>query len=199
MQIADRRRQHDDIARRQPAFQDQLPHKRDKRPTLTSARQSISRQERRAPPRSPVGFSPRRGQPNHFLRLSALGVGVSGCGLKLGLGLGSEPSLPIGLTRRTGLGLNPGWGFCLRVGSFLMAIVYWCFDLFRCLSWAKASGLGFSSRTAAVLSFHAEPQLVQNAPLDLVHGGTGRHGYAGPGVRISRGGSDGWMAFAFCC
>jgi hypothetical protein len=191
MQVADRRRQHDDIARREPALQDQLPHKGDKRPALSCPRQSISRHERRAPPRSPVGFSHRRGQPNHFLRLSALGVGVSGCGLKLGLGLGSEPSLPIGLTRRAGLGLNPGWGFCLPVGSFLMAIVYRCFDLFRCLSWAKASGLGFSSRTAAILSIHAEPQFLQNAPLDLMHGATGRHVPAGHLVRISRGGSDG--------
>ena len=191
MQVADRRRQHDDIARRQPALQDQLPHKEDNRLTLTSLRQSFFRHERRAPPRSPVGFSPQQGQPNYFLRPSALGVGVSGHGVKLGLGLGSEPSLPIGLTRRTGLGLNPGWGFCLPIGSFLMAIVYRCFDLFRCLSWAKASRLGFSSRTAAILSIHAEPQLLQNAPLDLVHGGTAPHGHAGPGVRISGGGSDG--------
>src|ERR1019366_26569 len=66
MQVADRRRQHDDIARRQPALQDQLPHKEDKRPTLTSARQSISRHERRAPPRSPVPDSPRKGQPSYF-------------------------------------------------------------------------------------------------------------------------------------
>jgi hypothetical protein len=191
MQVADRRRQHDDISRREPALQDQLPHKEDTTLTLSSARQSISHHERRAPPRSLMGFSPRPGQLNHFLRLSALGLGVTGSGVKLGLGLGSEPSLPIGLTRRTGFGLNPGWGFCLPVGSFLMAIVYRCFDLFRCLSWAKASGLRFSSRTAAILSFHAEPQLLQNAPLGLVHGGTRGHGHAGPGVRISRGGSDG--------
>ena len=191
MQVADRRRQHDDIARRQPALQDQLPHKEDNRLTLNSARQSISRHERRTPPQSPAGFSPRQGQPNYFLRLSTVGLGVTGHGVKLGLGLGSEPSLPIGLTRRTGLGLNPGWGFCLPVGSFLMAIVFRCFDLFRCLSWAKASGLGFSSRTAAILSIHAEPQLLQNAPLDLMHGATGRHVNARHLVRLSRGGSDG--------
>jgi len=197
MQVADRRRQHDDITWRQPAVQDQLPHKEDNRLTLSSLRKSFSRHER-GHLLDPGGLFPSTGSTQLLL--------APQCAWRGGQWPWSEAgawtrirllSLAHRLDATNGFGAEPGLGFCLPVGSFLVAIVYRCFDLFRCASLAKAGGLGFSPRTAAILLFHAEPQLLQNAPLDLVHGGTGCHGHAGPGVHISRAGSDGWMTFAF--
>lgn len=62
MEVANRRCQHDDIARRESTLQDQLPHNNDESPTPSRDRQSIANHEEKPPPESLAGLSSRRGR-----------------------------------------------------------------------------------------------------------------------------------------
>jgi hypothetical protein len=65
------------------------------------------------------------------------------------------------------------------------------------LFWKKASGQGPFLRRAAGFSFHAVPQLLQDAPLDIVHGRNGRPANTRQPAPILQGGLDRGLALLF--